>query len=126
MFFINFKCQNQTSNIIHHTSDIRQTHCLFPVLLLTFCTSSASTESTLLLKRFLIYVKTCAISSSLKKLCCGIRLLYGLPFTVIGSFKPFNTTSINFFLSPFTHSGLSKGGNRFPSPFPSYWWQDTQ
>src|SRR3954451_3061667 len=96
----------------------RLPHYLLPVLILLFFTSLAVTESLLLLYRCLMYVSTCAMSSSLKKLCCGIRLLYGLPFTVIGLFKPFNTTSINLFLSPFTHSELSKGGKRLPSPLP--------
>src|SRR6476659_8488871 len=82
---------------------------LLPSIFLTLFTSLAIIESLSLLKCFLTYVSTSAMSSFLKKLCCGITLLYCLPFTVIGLSKPFNTTSINFFLSPFTHSELSKG-----------------
>ena len=47
------------------------------------------------------------MSSSFRKLCCGITPLYDLSFTMIGLFNPFSTASINFFLSPFTHSDIA-------------------
>src|SRR6476660_2966976 len=89
-------------------------------------TSSGVIALELLLKFWRIYVNTDAACSSDKKPCAGIRLLKTFPFIVTGCSSPYSNIPISRFLSPFTHSELSSGGNLLPSPLPSIWWQDTQ
>src|SRR5690606_33932483 len=92
----------------------------FAVFSLTAATSSTVTGPEVLPKFDRTYVSTSATCSSFRKPpCAGIGSSYGSPLTVMGPESPFNTTSINRVLSPFTHSDFSNGGKRPPSPLPS-------